>query len=114
MEQIMKNGQSPAHSAGRSIRGARRPLTRFRSWHRARPHLEWMEDRTLLTTFSVVNTNDAGAGSLRQAIVDSNAANAGTNTIDFAIMRPGVQTIMPLSPLPTITSSVLIDGESQL
>ena len=36
--------------------------------------LEWIEDRTLLSTFIVTNTADAGPGSLRQAIVDSNAA----------------------------------------
>jgi predicted outer membrane repeat protein len=33
-------------------------------------------------TFTVVNTNDDGAGSLRQAIADANAA-AGADTIDF-------------------------------
>ena len=34
------------------------------------------------STFTVVNTNDAGAGSLRQAILDANAAS-GANTIEF-------------------------------
>ncbi len=33
-------------------------------------------------TFTVTNANDSGAGSLRQAILDANAA-AGTNTITF-------------------------------
>src|SRR5262249_10566708 len=36
-----------------------------------------------------------------------------THTIDFNISGPGVQTIAPLSPLPTITNPVRIDGESQ-
>jgi len=74
-----------------------------------------MEDRTLLSTFLIDNTADSGPGSLRQAIVDSNAAAGGANVIDFAISSDGggVQMIAPLSPLPAITSSVLIDGTSQ-
>ena len=46
-----------------------------------RPQVEWLEDRrlpALLGTFLVVNTNDGGAGSLRQAILDANNnPNAG-------------------------------------
>ena len=63
--------------------------------------------------FSVTTTADSGPGSLRQAILDSNTATGGTNTIDFAIPGQGVQTISPLSPLPAITNPVLIDGFSQ-
>ena len=91
-------------------RPADRPLP---GWFRLRPRLEWMEDRTLLSTFLVNNTDDSGPGSLRQAILDSNAATGATNTIDFAISGNGVQTIAPLSTLPTITNPVLIDGDSQ-
>ena len=65
-------------------RQADRPLP---SWCRSRPRLEWMEDRTLLSTFLVSNSTDSGPGTLRQAILNSNAATGGTNTIDFA-MRP--------------------------
>jgi hypothetical protein len=72
-----------------------------------------MEDRTLLSAFLVTNTADSGPGSLRQAILDSNAATGATNTIDFAIPGQGVQTIAPLSALPAITQAVLIDGFSQ-
>ena len=72
-----------------------------------------MEDRTLLSTLLVTSTADSGAGSLRQAILDSNAATAGANVIDFAIPGQGVQTIAPLSALPPITHAVLIDGFSQ-
>src|SRR6516164_8996785 len=64
-----------------------------------RPRLEVMEDRTLLAAFLVANTADSGPGSLRQAILDSNAVGGGTNTIDFAIAGQGAQTIAPLSPL---------------
>ena len=56
---------------------------------------------------------DSGPGSLRQAILDSNAATGATNTIEFDIPGSGVQTIVPLSPLPAITNPVLIDGWSQ-
>ena len=56
--------------------------------------------------FLVTTTADGGPGSLRQAILDSNAATGGTNTIDFAIPGPGVHTIALASPLPAITTSV--------
>ncbi len=63
-------------------------------------------------TFTVTNTNDSGAGSLRQAILDANAA-AGDDTIDFAIPGGGVHTIAPLTPLALITGGVTIDGYTQ-
>jgi hypothetical protein len=63
-------------------------------------------------TFTVVNTNDSGAGSLRQAILDANA-NPGLDTIAFDIPNPGVHTITPLSNLDAITSPVILDGYSQ-
>jgi hypothetical protein len=72
-----------------------------------------VEDRTLLSTFLVTTTADSGPGSLRQAILDSNKATGGTNTIDFTIPGHGVQAIAPASPLPAITRAVLIDGFSQ-
>jgi hypothetical protein len=78
-----------------------------------RPRFEQVEDRTLLSAFLVTNTADSGPGSLRQAILDSNAAIGRTNTIDFDIAGTGVQMIAPLSPLPAIASPVLIDGWPQ-
>lgn len=36
-------------------------------------------------TFTVTNTNDSGAGSLRQAIDDANSAGAGPHNIEFNI-----------------------------
>jgi titin len=71
-----------------------------------------MEDRLLLTTYVVNNTNNSGSGSLRQAILDSNG-NAGTNTITFDITGSGVHTISPTSPLATITNPVILDGTSE-
>ena len=66
----------------------------------------------LAGTFTVTNTNDSGAGSLRQAILDANA-NVGADTISFNIPGTGVHTISPLTLLPTITETVTIDGYSQ-
>jgi hypothetical protein len=66
-----------------------------------------------LATFTVINTADAGAGSLRDAITDANAAPAPPHNITFAIPDAGVQTIAPLTALPPITTAVSIDGFSQ-
>ena len=66
-----------------------------------------------LATFTVTNTNDAGPGSLRQAITDANAAAAPPHNINFAIPGAGVQTIAPLSILPPITAPVIINATSQ-
>ena len=60
----------------------------------------------------VTNTNDSGAGSLRQAIIDANNA-AGPDTIQFNISGVGPHTIQPLSGLPGITDPVIIDGASE-
>ena len=60
----------------------------------------------------VTTTADSGVGSLRAAIVYSNA-NAVADTITFDIPGSGVQVISPLTPLPTITNPVTIDGYSQ-
>jgi hypothetical protein len=80
---------------------------------RFRPRFELVEDRTLLSTFLVTTTADSGPGSLRQAILDSNASSGGTNSINFAIPGGGVQTIAPASTLPAVTAPVLIDATTQ-
>ena len=63
---------------------------------------------------TVTNTNDSGAGSLRQAILDANST-AGPHTIEFNI--PGCSSacvIQPDSKLPALTSGdTTIDGYSQ-
>ena len=60
-------------------------------------------------TFFVTTTADSGPGSLRQAILNSNANNPspGVNTISFAGFSG---TITPLTTLPSATMPVLIDG----
>ena len=62
-----------------------------------------LEDRVLLSTFTVVNLNDSGKGSLRAAIVD--AGNG--DTVDFARGLHG--TITLASELP-VSASVTISG----
>src|SRR5262249_27426406 len=74
--------------------------------------LELLEGRWLPSTFLVTNTDDAGPGSFRQAILDANS-NAGPNKIAFDIGGGGVQTIQPRSALPAVTRPVVIDGTSQ-
>ena len=85
---------------------------RVRSIRRISPlQLEQLEARIVLSTFTVINTDDSGAGSLRQAILDANA-NAGADEIGFNISGSGVNTIAPLTSLP-MTSAVTIDGTTQ-
>lgn len=63
-------------------------------------------------TYTVINTNNSGAGSLRQAIIDSNA-NSGADIIDFDIPGTGPHTISLTSFLPAFTDQITIDGYSQ-
>jgi hypothetical protein len=72
------------------------------------------------STLTVTNTNDTGAGSLRQALLDANSSPG--STIEFNIPESdggynatgGWFTIAPTSPLPQITASgTTIDGTSQ-
>lgn len=78
--------------------------------------------------FVVSNTNDSGAGSLRQAIVDANA-NPGSDAISFNLPASGAGysdptpgapasgdeywTIQPTTVLPAITEAVVVDGTTQ-
>jgi hypothetical protein len=66
-------------------------------------------------TYSVSNTADSGAGSLRQAILDSNMPAAGTHTISFSGAFPDNGAIAIGSDLPLIQSTSLsIVGGSKL
>jgi hypothetical protein len=58
-----------------------------------------------LSAFTVINLNDHGNGSLRQAILNANT-NPGADTIQFGVAG----TIELTSALPTITGTVNIDG----
>src|SRR3954470_14444629 len=63
-------------------------------------------------TFTVSNKNDSGSGSLRQAILDANAA-AGVDTINFQIAGFPPYTISPATALPPITETVVVDATTQ-
>jgi len=70
---------------GRRERGVER--------RRVRPRLEALEDRTLPSTFTVLNTNDSGPGSLRDAIpqgqTGADGGGGGTISLDgSAVSKP--------------------------
>src|SRR5262245_19967132 len=56
-------------------------------------------------TFTVSNTSDTGAGSLRQAVADANDSADASNTIVFTV--PANSTIMLASALENVTSKTL-------
>ncbi len=91
--------------------GGRDPSRRRRVDRRLQA--EALEGRQLLAVFTVDSIGDADvSGTLRWAINQSNA-NAGEDTINFAIVGAGTHTITPATPLPTVTDRVTIDGASQ-
>lgn len=60
------------------------------------------------TTFVVSNTNDSGIGSLRQAILNSNAATPGPNIINCPITG----TITLITHLPSVDLTISVNGPS--
>ena len=73
-------------------------------------------------TYIVINTNDSGVGSLRQAILDANAHFGGDSIVfNIPASDPGYMSngsdhywrITPASTLPPITDSVRILGSTQ-
>lgn len=69
-------------------------------------HAEPLESRRLLAVFTVSTLDDAGAGSLRQAILDANAL-AGADVIEFSTDLEGAIT---LSSELSITDDLEING----
>src|SRR5581483_3241676 len=63
-------------------------------------------------TFTVLNTNDSGFGSLRQAILNADA-HRGPDLIDFKIPGNGSHLIQPLTPLPPVLDATTIDATTQ-
>src|SRR5215207_10713434 len=81
--------------------------------HAARATAEAVEGRLLFATFTVTNVGDTGVGSLRQAILDANAA-PGADVVAFDIPGAGIHTITPtLDILPASTGPLLVDGATQ-
>jgi hypothetical protein len=67
--------------------------------------VEQLESREVPAAFTVTNTNDAGAGSLRQAVLDANAM-AGADTIVFQAGLTG--------PITLATGEMKITGPVEL
>ena len=64
-------------------------------------------------THTVVSVADAGPGTLRQAITDSNADAGPVRLINFAIAGAPPFIITPATLLPDVTAPVTIDGYTQ-
>jgi hypothetical protein len=67
-----------------------------------------LAELTKQSTWTVTNTNDSGAGSLRQAILDANGT-PDADTITFGVSG----TITLASTLPSISGALVIDGTGQ-
>ncbi|MEM9479461.1 MAG: hypothetical protein AAGA58_07395 [Verrucomicrobiota bacterium] len=65
----------------------------------------------ITSTLVVTNTNDSGAGSLRQAILDANASS-NADVIRFDIAGFTVPSLNPVTDLPAVTEPVTIDAFS--
>ena len=65
-------------------------------------------------TYTVNNTNDAGQGSLRQAMIDADATTGVADTINFNLGPSAATITLTSSQLPTITdvAGLTIDGGS--
>lgn len=95
----------------RSTHGSMISSTGTRHRPGARPCVEALDQRLALSTFTVTNTLDTGAGSLRQAILDANG-NAPTtvDTIIFSSLFNSPQTISCVTPLPQLGGILSIVG----
>jgi hypothetical protein len=97
---------------------ASRPRPRRNPW-REQFLLEALEDRWLLSIFTVnsnadTDTGTSTSGTLRHAINQLNATGSTITEFDFAIGAVGsAQTISLTSALPAITKAVYINGLSQ-
>jgi hypothetical protein len=86
----------------------RKRATRKRRITKLHPRLDGLEERALLSTFTVTNINDTGTGSLRAAI----GASESGDTIKFAssLFSSGVAEIVLTSGELDISDSLTITG----
>src|SRR5436309_3227251 len=76
-------------------------------WHCARVWLDPLEPRVLLSTYTVTNLNDSGAGSLGDALQRANA-NVGADTINF---RTGLSGTIALGGTQLeVSDDLIIEG----
>lgn len=64
------------------------------------------------STILVTTTGDAGAGTLREAILQANST-PGTDRIEFDIPGPGPHVISPLTPLSFLSDVTTVDGQTE-
>jgi titin len=94
-------------------RRARSPKAAVRPRPTFRPRLEGLEGRLAPAVFTVTSAADDGsAGTLRSAILQSNAT-PGLDTINFNIAGAGTHTTTPTSPLPFVSDPVILDATTQ-
>jgi hypothetical protein len=101
MSQYANSSKTPTKVRvwARSPRGQRSRRRRFQ------PRVDLMEDRTLLSSLTVSNTNDSGTGSLRDTI----AAATGGDTINFSSALKGQTVTLTSGPL-TLGVNLDING----
>ncbi|HEY7117650.1 MAG TPA: NosD domain-containing protein [Tepidisphaeraceae bacterium] len=73
--------------------------------------IEPLESRLLMAVFAVTNSNDSGAGSLRDALTRSNNTT-GLDTIVFNITSAS-RVIRPASALPDVWDPAVVDATTQ-
>ena len=85
---------------------------------RALPRLELLEDRMLLTNFSVTSNADTDTGTspttgtLRYVLNQLDSNGVSSNTISFAICRRPISRSRRAPPCQTITKPVNIEGNT--
>ncbi len=86
------------------VRRYREPASRGRAGRQLHfvPCLEVLEDRCLLSNYTVTTNADSGPGSLREAITLANSNP--WSLINFDAQKVGGKTISLLSPLPEVTA----------
>ena len=97
--------QNLQHHQERHVRPSKTHRAIPRRWRWLRPRLGGLEDRTVLSTLTVLNNLDSGAGSLRDTIA---AASSGdTATVAHALAG---RTITLTSGELAVTKSLDIEG----
>src|SRR5262249_10342294 len=93
------------NSPERRLRPSRGSRSLGSQRHRFRPRLEGLEERTVLSTLTILNTLDKGAGSLRDTITKAKSG-------DRIVFDPSLdrQTITLTSDQLTINKSLDIEG----
>jgi predicted outer membrane repeat protein len=87
----------------------RRPFRRSATVRSSLLGLVALEDRLTPATFTVTNLNDAGAGSLRDAIASANST-VGADTIDFQAGLVGTITLVSQLTITDATGTTTIAG----